>query len=216
MNAMTLPESPYLYFGNLGTEERQYTIQNFIGLALYPRHDRELRHDAAAPLPFPDNSIPKIQSQDVFEHVPKDKIVGIFSEIFRVLQPGCVFRLSLPDYRSPLLKKRSVYDSEGNVIADLMMGGSVVYDKETGTAKPVYTTDGNAHIWFPVYETVVDLVNQSDLRLCSRSEFYQYFVSDTQYVCNSFEENEMRVFRAPPYDNRAGGRPISIIADFVK
>ena len=86
----------YLYFGSLGPQERQYAVPNFVGLALNPAHDREIRHDALAPLPFADASIAKVQAQDVFEHLPFEKVPGVLDEVWRVLKPGGVFRLSLP------------------------------------------------------------------------------------------------------------------------
>ena len=61
---------PYLYFGALGPHERQYQIPNFTGLALEPAHAREAKHDLTAALAYDDNSIAKIQAQDVLEHLP--------------------------------------------------------------------------------------------------------------------------------------------------
>ena len=134
-------EKQYLYFGGLGRNERQYLIPNFIGLALNPTHDREMKQNALDVLPFSDESISKIQSQDVFEHLPFDKLPFVFDEIYRVLRRGGVFRLSVPDYRSPLLKRRSIYNEKGMVIGDLMMGSTAVYDDATAAMKVNFTTD---------------------------------------------------------------------------
>ena len=206
----------YIYFGNLGKKERQYSIPKFLGLALYPRHNREIQHDALDTIPFGDNCVCKIQSQDVFEHLPYDKLPFVFDEIYRVLTCGGTFRLSLPDYRSPFIKKRCVYDSNGQVIADLKMGGSVIYDAKRKKAKVCLTDDGNAHVWFPVYELVLELIVRSDLRKCSSIEFYQYFKNFKEYVVKDVPENEMFVMRSVPNDMRANGAPVSIIVDFIK
>ena len=82
---------PYLYFGSLGPHERQFQIPNFVGLALEPKHDREIKHDLTAALPYPDCSIAKIQAQDVLEHLPFDKVAPVLDEIYRVLKPGASF-----------------------------------------------------------------------------------------------------------------------------
>jgi hypothetical protein len=76
--------------------------------------------------------------------------------------------------------------------------------------------DGNAHVWFPTYQSVCALVDRSDLRKCRRIAFYHYFIDSDRYVTDPIPENEMFVMRAPPNDMRAGGRPISIVADFQK
>jgi len=206
----------YLYYGNLYPGEPQYLIDKFVGLALYPASAKDIAHNAYDPLPCKDNSIPKIQSQDVFEHLAYDKLPGVLDEIYRVLTPGGVFRLSMPDYRSPLMVRRSVYDEHGAVIADLMCGGAVVYDDAGEQRRVVFTQDGNAHVWFPLYESVRKLIAASALRHCGSVTFHHYFENAERYVCNPFADNGMFVSRAPPHDMRAGGKPVSIIVDFVK
>jgi SAM-dependent methyltransferase len=215
----------YLYYGNLSKNEKQFQIKEFLGLALYPRHDREIRHNALDTLPFEDDSISKVQSQDVFEHLPFGSISKIFDDIYRVMKIGGVFRLSLPDYRSPLLKKRSVYDYRGNVLGDLRMGARVSYGRAEGQKigwnselpiKVEFSGDGDAHIWFPLYESVLDLIIRSKIRHCREILFYQYYLNDHTYVCNSIPENEMYVIRCAENDKRNGEKPISIVVDFVK
>jgi len=205
----------YLYFGSLGLHERQFQIPNFIGLALHPAHDREVKHDLAAPLPYADNSIAKIQAQDVLEHLPLEKVPFVLDEIYRVLKPAGTFRLSVPDYRSPVQKRRSLYDARGRVIGDLLMGATSYLDPATGEAKMRFSEDGDAHLWFPRYEVITHLVLKSEIRK-ARVHFYQAFVDDHSFLCEPVPENEMYVLRAAPHDRRAGGAPTSIIADFVK
>ncbi len=206
---------PYLYFGSLGQHERQFQIANFIGLALEPAHDREIKHNLTDPLPYPDDSIAKIQAQDVLEHLPFEKAPFVLDEIYRVLKPGGTFRLSVPDYRSPVQKRRSIYDARGRVIGDLLMGATSYLDQATGDARVRFSDDGEAHIWFPRYELITHLVLKSELRK-ARIHFYQGFVDDHPYLCEPVPEDEMFVQRAAPHDRRAGGAPTSIIADFVK
>jgi SAM-dependent methyltransferase len=206
---------PYLYFGNLGPHERQFQIPNFIGLALQPRHEREIKHDLTAPLPYPDDSIAKIQAQDVLEHLPFHKVSFVLDEIYRVLRPAGIFRLSVPDYRSPVHKRRSVYDWRGRVTGDLLMGAQPYFDDASGDVRIRFAGDGEAHLWFPRYELVTHLVLNSEIRK-STIRFYQGFLDDQTYLAEPFPEEEMFVVRALPHDRRAGGQPVSIVADFVK
>jgi SAM-dependent methyltransferase len=206
----------YLYFGSLGLHERQYQVPNFIGLALAPQHDREMRHDATAALPFGDASIGKIQSQDVFEHLPFEKIPFVLDEVYRVLKPGGVFRLSVPDYRSPVMKRRSVYDWRGRVTGDLLMGATPYFDETTGDARVRFREDGHAHIWFPRYELVTHLILKSEIRKSREIKFYQCFLDDHSFLCEPIPDDEMFVQRAAPHDRRAGGAPTSIVVDFTK
>ena len=188
----------------------------FVGLALTPTHRREIRHDAREPLPVADNSVEKIQSQDVFEHLKYESLPAVLDEIHRVLAPSGTFRLSVPDYHSPLVLSRCVFDENGGVIADLRMGGSVRYDAETKRRKVEFLPDGGAHLWFPTYQKVQALIARSRIGQCSAITFHHYFLNRKDHVVRDFPENEMFVKRAPPHDGRAGGLPVSIIIDFVK
>lgn len=206
----------YLYFGNLGVNERQYQSGRWVGLALRPTHDREIQHDAREPLPVLDDSVRKIQSQDVFEHIDYELLPPILDDIYRALVPGGVFRLSLPDYHSPYLSKRCVYDENGNVLADLRMGGTVAYNRETKQREVRFAPHGNSHVWFPTYLLVRKLVEQSLLRACREIHYYHYFLNAEEFVVEPIPEDEMFVMRAPPHDMRAGGKPLSIVVDFKK
>lgn len=206
---------PYIYFGNLFPHEPQFHSGLFRALALYPRFERDIEHDIRNKLPFPDESIQGFQSQDVFEHVPFDAVSGILDDIFRCLMPGGIFRLSLPDYNSPLLKSRSVYDAAGHVLYDAAMGGSVV-GHMTGGLQVSFPDGGDAHLWFPTYTNVLELIVSSDIRKCSNIEFIHHWINSTDYLCKDFDQSIMPVQRTPPNDMRAEGKPISIVIDFVK
>jgi SAM-dependent methyltransferase len=206
----------YLYFGSLGLHEPQYAIANFTGLALNPAHEREIQHDVTGALPFGGDTVAKIQAQDVLEHLPLEKVPFVLDEIHRVLRSGGIFRLSVPDYRSPVLKRRSLYDGRGRVIGDLMMGATAWFDETTGDARVRFSEDGHAHVWFPRYELITHLILKSEIRKSREIKFYQCFLDDHTYLCEPIPENEMFVQRAAPHDRRGGGQPISIVVDFIK
>lgn len=204
-----------IYFGNLFPSEPQYNSNEFHGLALDPRFDKDIEHNLNSRLPFADNSIEKIQSQDVIEHIPYDNNVNILDDVYRCLKPGGIFRLSAPDYGSPILKMRSVYDCNGNILADLGMGAAVSSSCNSMVLVK-QPTNGDGHIWFPTYEKIIELILLSNIRMCKNILFHHYWKSDGTFIMNTFEDLEMPVSRAPPKDNRASGKPISLIADFIK
>jgi len=206
----------YLYFGNLGKNERQYANPRFLGLALNPQHDREIKHDARDPLPFESNSIEKIQSQDVFEHLPYELIPSVLDDVYRVLKKDGLFRLSVPDYRHPLLKSRCVYNSSGFILADLMMGGSLKYNQKSKAAEPFFQNNGDAHVWFPTYEQLLDVIVKSKIRMSSYLTFHQGFLSDDVFLVKRIPDDELFVMRSVENDPRSSGQPLSLVVDFVK
>ena len=210
---MTTPH--YLYFGNLFSESSQYKSGLFHGLALYPKSDRDIQHDARLPLPFANEEIAGFQSEDVFEHLEYERIGGVLDEVYRCLKRDGRFRLSLPDYNSPLLRSRSVFASDGEILCDIAMGGKVE-SKLSGSVEVSFAPGGNAHLWFPTYQQVLEAILSSQLRKCSEVRFLHGWISRTRYFCHTFEQGHMPVSRIPPFDMRADGKPISIVVDFIK
>jgi len=58
-------------------------------------------HDVRNPFPLPDNSVDRLHSEDCFEHIERHQYISILNELYRILKPGCRFRLSVPDYNNP-------------------------------------------------------------------------------------------------------------------
>lgn len=198
----------YVYIGNLLPTDSQFKSNEFFEFILNFA-------DPPSKLPFDDNSVVGFQSQDVLEHVLYDKVVVILDEIFRSLRPGGLFRLSVPDYNSPVLRSRSLYDSEGNILYDAAMGGIVKASPGGGldvTLKP----GAGTHVWFPTYTNILRLILQSEIRKCSQIAVRHAWLDAKTFVCADFDRSVMPVLRAPPGDMRADGKPISIVVDFIK
>jgi hypothetical protein len=208
-------DSKYIYFGNLFPAEDQYKSGLFRGLSLHPKFDRDIPHDARHPMAFSDNSVEGFQSQDVFEHIEFELVAGILDDIYRCMTPGGIFRLSLPDYNGPLLRSRSVYDCNGKILHDSSMGGAVS-GQLSGGLTVTFPDNGDAHLWFPTYANVLDLIVKSQIRKCTVVNFYHYWLNATEFVCKPFDQSIMPVIRTPPRDMRAQGKPISLVVDFVK
>jgi SAM-dependent methyltransferase len=219
-SAMTINHSDitdfFIYFGNIFPNEPQYKSGLFYGLALTSKFDRDIAHDARLPMPFADDSIKGFQSQDVFEHIPYADVSRILDDIFRFLRPKGLFRLSIPDYNSPLLRKRSVYDYDGNILCDLAMGGKVSAHSLSGSVKVDLADGGDAHLWFPTYTNVMQLIVSSNIRKCNTIKVQHAWIDANNCICEPFDHGVMPVIRTPPRDMRANGKPISIVIDFIK
>tara|TARA_Y100001958_G_scaffold141725_1_gene117352 strand:- start:419 stop:1099 length:681 start_codon:yes stop_codon:yes gene_type:complete len=56
-------------------------------------------HDLTKPLPWPDNSVDIIYSSHCIEHLNKDDGFNLLKECKRVLKPGGIIRIVVPDFR---------------------------------------------------------------------------------------------------------------------
>jgi predicted SAM-dependent methyltransferase len=66
-------------------------------LDLHPQHSSVRRHDVAAPLPFPSQHFDAVYHAHLLEHLPRDQAARFLCECFRVLRPGGVLRVVVPD-----------------------------------------------------------------------------------------------------------------------
>ncbi len=209
----------FLYHGSLLKDEPQYMDGRFVGLPLSLRgHYREIICDLNKKLPLPDCCADAFQSQDVLEHLEPEKVVMCLNEVYRVLKKRGLFRLSLPDYNSPLLQKRSVYNWKGEIIGDVSLGDIV---KTDGFDSEVYciniSSPGNAHLWFPTYELVNKYILESDFACAFSCKWLHANIEkDKPILKNIPNYNTFYVSRCPPNDMRADGLPVSLVVDLIK
>jgi SAM-dependent methyltransferase len=204
---MARKKSPLrLYAGKLRRALPQF--RTHIGLTPFFPSSRNIPHDICKPLPLADNSVDSYQSEDVFEHVPIETIPGIFDEIYRVLKPGGLFRLSVPDYGCDIYQKRSVRDVHGNIIFDPGGGGRF----ENGVV-----LDGG-HVWFPTYDLVREVFDKS--RVCKEGtvSFQHPTPGPADFLLEDIDYNLGSIQRTPDNDRRPHQprRPLSIVVDAYK
>ena len=199
----------YLYFGDLPIQRRAYTNKNFIGLSLNQSNQYHVKHNVIKHIPLNDNTVNIVQSEDVMEHIEYHLLKDSINEIYRILKPGGLFRLSMPDYRCDILYNRSKKDENGNIIFDSGGGGS--YDKIN---KKVV---GGGHVWFPIFSSVKSLLESTDFSN-DKINYLHYYNTDNNPVTNKIDYSNGFISRTPDHDERVKNpyRPMSIVIDCYK
>lgn len=203
---MMREEEKRLYAGRLYRGLPQYGTS--WGITPYFPSTRNIPHDASKPYPIPDNSIDCYQSEDVFEHIELAKIPALIDEIHRILKPGGLFRLSVPDYRFDGYRDRSHFDPDGNILFDPGGGGQYADGKVVG----------GGHVWHPTIEIVKDLFETSSFSTRGRVEFLHYTDADGSHMLAPIDYSLGHIQRVPEHDQRVTEhpRPISIVVDAIK
>ena len=198
----------YLYHGDIGERNITKNKIKFIGLSINYNDTRHIKHNVNNEMDLLDNSVDIIQSEDVLEHIEYDNLVKIFNEIYRVLKPGGLFRLSVPDYRCDILYKRTI-KKDNELIFDPVGGGR--YSK-----KLQKVIDGG-HVWFPNYEKVLEIYKNSEFDM-NKVAFLEYYDQNSKPVMNSIDYEKGYIARTSDNDNRVKNpkRPMSVVVDCYK
>ena len=195
-------EAIYLYAGDI---PQNGLYNKFVGLSLTQANSQHIRHDVTKKLPLPDSCVDVFQSEDVFEHIPPEKLIAVINEIYRVLKPGGIFRLSLPDYRCDILYNRTLKSKDGKLLFDPGGGGKFVDGKVIN----------GGHVWFPTYEKIRSILENT---LFEEIRFYHYYNQEGETVTNPIDYSIGHVMRTPDHDERVREpyRPMSIVVDCIK
>jgi GT2 family glycosyltransferase len=194
----------FLYAGDI-PNNRHYN-KKLVGLSLTQNNKRHIKHDITNKHPFDDNSVDIYQAEDVFEHIDYDQLEWIIKDIYRILKPGGLFRLSVPDYRCDVLYNRFIRDEKGEI---LFAEGSGRYLQEKGERID------EGPVWFPIYEKIKLLLGKA---LFQKIEFLQYYDEKGWPVCKKIDYAKGFIQRTPDHDGRVCNpyRPMSIVVDSYK
>ncbi|UCE39033.1 MAG: methyltransferase domain-containing protein, partial [Thermoplasmata archaeon] len=189
-----------LYAGDI-PERKEY--EGLIGLSLIRNDDNHLRHDITQPFPLADNLVDSFQAEDVFEHIPYEKLASVVNEIYRMLKPGGLFRLSVPDYGCDVLQNRSIRDENSRIVFDPGGGG---------------TPENPGHVWFPRIDTVMQLLTKTKFHGSGKVELLHYYNKDGTFVAKPIDYSKGHIMRTPDFDERVQNpyRPMSLVIDLTK
>ncbi len=195
-----------LYAGLLSPASPQF--KTHFGLNPFTGNERTTKHDITSRMPIDSGVVEVYQSQDVFEHIEYERLVAVLNEIHRVLKVGGRLRLSLPDYRFPHYRNRTLKDDLGSFVFDPLGGGELV--------------DGRVikggHLWFPTYESVRFLLDRSAFQHRGRIEFLHFYDEHSNPILHHIDYSIGYIQRTPDHDNRASNPrlPMSIVVDAFK
>ncbi|MEA5521282.1 hypothetical protein [Limnoraphis robusta] len=196
-----------LYAGSLSKQAKK---DGWIGLAINRSDQQHIKHNLTQPFPIPNEVVDYFQSEDVFEHIePSDLLAVTFPEIYRIMKPGGLIRISMPDYRCDYLIERCWKDETGKPYYDPQGGGK--WDAHRKRVTP------GGHVWLPTYEKLRTLIELSPLQNC-QANWLHYYNTNGQAVMNSIDYSKGYIMRTPDHDSRVQNphRPLSIVVDLYK
>ena len=118
-----------------------------------------VRHDLTKPFPLPDGCADRIHTEDFLEHISVDRIGALLSECFRVLTPGGMMRIGVPDYNNP--KDRPYLD----IGVDLRYPGHVTLTHFAMMKKIIEDSPFQGHQFYHYWDGDTFVTNRIDYSL---------------------------------------------------
>lgn len=84
-------------FLNLGCGTRYVKDPLWINIDISPQNPDVVKHNIIKNIPFEDNSVDLVYHSHMLEHLPKSAAEPFIHECFRVLKPGGILRIAVPD-----------------------------------------------------------------------------------------------------------------------
>jgi SAM-dependent methyltransferase len=194
------PNRAKLYGGRLSRGLPQY--RTHVGVTPFHFSAKNIQHDLTDRFPVGDGTIASFQAEDVFEHIELGQLSAVLQEIHRVLVPGGLFRMSVPDYRNSHYVARTVRTDDGRMLFDPGGGGRFEDGKVVG----------GGHVWFPTIELVRGLFEASPFR----DVRYLHYNSPAGAELQAIDYSKGHVGRTPDHDLRTPGEALSIVVDAYK
>lgn len=136
----------YLNLGGGNNCHPKIGYVNYISVDAAPSGEVwSVKHDLTKPIPLPDSSVARIHTEDFLEHINVEQIKTLLAECFRLLRPGGMMRIGVPDYNNPK---------------------DYPYLKKGGDPR------NPQHITLTNYELIKNIIEESLFR---RYEFYHYW-----------------------------------------
>ncbi|MFM1896552.1 MAG: putative S-adenosyl-L-methionine-dependent (SAM)-methyltransferase [Pseudomonadota bacterium] len=133
-----------------------------------------VHHDLGASIPFPDASVDCIYSSHFFEHLYPGEAENLLREAYRVLKPGGLLRLSIPD----LAYAVAMYQAGAR---DRMLKNYFfVEDEDNRYSRHKYMYD---------FEMLVERLEQARFHTIRRCDYQQGEMPDIDVLDNRAEES---------------------------
>jgi predicted SAM-dependent methyltransferase len=144
-------------------------------------------HDLLKPLPFPASSVSCIYAGEVWEHFEYSDAARLTADCYRVLAPGGVLRLRVPDGAAywrryielfdEMMKKPKPERSAGPVRDHLKW-----FFNDICTHRSLFKSMGHYHKWQFDELQLVDLLESSGFSHVSRRGFHESRIPDVHLV----------------------------------
>jgi predicted SAM-dependent methyltransferase len=139
------------------------------------------------PLPWADRTVDAIYAGELWEHFEYPDSLKLTHECARVLKPGGVLRVCVPDGPTFWRKYLEALDQEmskppGERDAKPLRDRTLMFFRDICTRRKLLGSMGHTHKWQFDEVQLVDMFQQAGLRSVERARFHQSRIADVERV----------------------------------
>lgn len=142
---------------------------------LVPWSDTIIRRNLTKPLPFADGTVDAVYSSHFLEHVHFGDAQQILREVHRVLKPGGVVRLALPDgtqWARELLEAEDDATGEAGLNYQLRIGAHPL-ERPKGKGRVTFALGAHIHLWQPTPGLVASMLREAGFTTVSSRDYME-------------------------------------------
>lgn len=91
----------WLNLGGKGHGDGHPEYAGYVSVDIEPGQHLHVVHDLRQPIPLPDGSVDRMHTEDFLHYLSREDMASMLRECYRLLRPGGLLRISLPDYAHP-------------------------------------------------------------------------------------------------------------------
>ena len=159
-----------------------------LGLLAPTEFGRQVKiHNLYKPLPFADNSVSCIYAGEVWEHFEYPDAVRLTAQCYRVLAPGGVLRVCVPDGPTFWRRYLDLFDEaiarpKPERSAQALHQHVAMYFREICTRQNWFGSMGHTHKWQFDEVQLVEVFESQDFSAVERLPFHQSRIPDVAVV----------------------------------
>lgn len=165
------------------------------------------------PLPWPDDSADCVYMGEVLEHFTREDGARLLSECFRVLKPGGIMRLRVPDnarfWRNYLKEFDDNYARPPEERTDDHSRWVEMFFRDICVRRSLFSSYGHFHKWMYDEISLVRTFEQVGFVNVSRKQFLDSAIEDVNLVEN---RDDLTVEGVKPPSARAAGANVDVIS----
>ncbi|MBI5401666.1 methyltransferase domain-containing protein [Candidatus Wolfebacteria bacterium] len=144
-------------------------------------------HDVRKKFLFENNCFSAVYSSHLLEHLYLEEAKELLAECFRILEPGGVLRIVVPDFKTIIKEYDNLEKSNFSNAADIISKKIFIWESKPYHKNPIYkiydaVNDFHSHKWMYDAESLIEYFKTAGFESAKEMKFLESRISDIEEV----------------------------------